>query len=80
MADGAKYTDIDDFGNLENIIKKFEPSYNDLSKNMPGQLANMIQKELSLAIKEEKPKEKPDEEQALSNFDLWLMAQESKNG
>lgn len=50
MADGKKYTDIDDYSNIENIIKKTDPAFNDITKRLPGPVANFAQQKLSLAI------------------------------
>jgi hypothetical protein len=50
MSDGAKYSDIDDFGNIENVIKKFDPAFNDVTKRLPATVANFGQQQMSIAL------------------------------
>ncbi len=50
MSDGKKYVDIDDFGNLENVIKKVDPSYSDIFARLPGPVANYGQQKVSVAL------------------------------
>jgi len=51
MADKKTYIDIDDFGNTENIIKKIDPSFNDIPSKMPAPVANFAQQQMSLTIR-----------------------------
>ena len=69
MSTSGKYVDIDDYENIENIIKKFDPSYNDITKYMPGMLSNFAQQQMSMGIGN-----KPD-----NKFKLFLKAK-GKNG
>lgn len=53
----GKFYDIDDFGNIENIIKEVDPSFNLIVKNLPGPVANFGQQQMSAAIRKKIPKE-----------------------
>lgn len=57
MTNTRKYIDIDDYGNLENIIKKVDPSFSDMVQYLPGPIANFAQQKMSMAVKQEEAKE-----------------------
>lgn len=49
------YVHIEDYGNLENIIKIHDPAYKDIVARLDPQIANFAQGQLSLVIKNEMP-------------------------
>ena len=57
MSDGKKYIDVDDFSNMENVIKKVDPSYSDVFARMPGPVANYGQQQMALSIRADSNKD-----------------------
>lgn len=49
-----KYIDIDDFGNIENIIKSQDPAFNDIVSRLPGNISNYAQQQLSMGIRKDR--------------------------
>lgn len=76
MSEGKKFTDIDDIGNIENIIKKFDPAFNDIAKRLPGSIANFAQQEMHMAITENDD----NREGKTKAFHLWLNAKGKSDG
>jgi len=71
------YIEIEDFGNFENTIKKFDPAFNDVFKGLPAQTANFAQGEMSMVLRQGENKvKKPEKASALSvsDYEYYVLA------
>ena len=77
MTSPRKYIDVDDYGNIENVIKKVEPSYVDITKFLPGPIANFAQQQMSLAIST--AEEQGGDSSGIKPHQLFLMMKKERN-
>jgi hypothetical protein len=71
----GNYTQIEDFGNFENIIKKFDPAFNDMFKGLPAQVANQAQGDMSMVLRQGEDQAKKNQSgHGLNDFEYFLMA------
>ena len=78
MSSGKKkYVDIDDFGNIENIVKSHDPAFNDIVSRLPGNVSNYAQQQLSMGIRKDRKVEL--DENGLKPYQAFVNRKGNKN-
>ena len=71
----GNYTQVEDFGNFENVIKKFDPAFNDMFSGLPAQVANKAQGDMSMVLRQGQEKAKKVRKSSeMNDYDYYLLA------